>query len=161
MTTKIKGTEGVEFPDSSVQATSAVFPPGTIIDFGGAGIPAGFLRCNGVAVDRTTYAPLFAAIGIEWGAGDGSTTFNLPDFAEGESAVATTTGANLADATNGQVIDHVHPLGGTVANLSLGGTNWGNNGPLNSGVLSFTSGVSGAPAKNLAAGRKVFKLIKT
>jgi len=39
----------------------------------------GFLLCNGAAVSRTTYANLFAAIGTKFGAGDGSTTFNLPD----------------------------------------------------------------------------------
>jgi microcystin-dependent protein len=43
-------------------------------------IPAGWLACDGSAVGRTTYAALFAAIGTTWGAGDGSTTFNLPDF---------------------------------------------------------------------------------
>lgn len=42
--------------------------------------PSGYLKANGAAVSRTTYANLFAAIGIVWGAGDGSTTFNLPDL---------------------------------------------------------------------------------
>lgn len=42
--------------------------------------PAGWLKCNGAAVSRTTYATLFAAIGTTYGAGDGATTFNLPDL---------------------------------------------------------------------------------
>lgn len=42
--------------------------------------PAGWLRCYGQAVNRTTYAALFAAIGTIFGAGDGSTTFNVPDM---------------------------------------------------------------------------------
>ena len=42
--------------------------------------PAGWLKANGAAVSRTTYADLFAAIGTTFGAGDGSTTFNLPDL---------------------------------------------------------------------------------
>lgn len=42
--------------------------------------PTGWLLCNGSAVSRTTYANLFAAIGTNYGAGDGSTTFNVPDF---------------------------------------------------------------------------------
>lgn len=42
--------------------------------------PAGFLKCNGAVISRTAYAVLFAAIGIRFGAGDGSTTFNLPDL---------------------------------------------------------------------------------
>ncbi|WP_428834875.1 phage tail protein [Pseudomonas fulva] len=41
--------------------------------------PPGWLKRNGAAVSRTTYAALFAKIGTTWGAGDGSTTFNLPD----------------------------------------------------------------------------------
>ena len=42
--------------------------------------PAGFIKANGAAVSRTTYADLFAAIGTTYGAGDGSTTFALPDM---------------------------------------------------------------------------------
>jgi microcystin-dependent protein len=54
-------------------------PPGAFLDFGGPSPPTGYLMRNGAAVSRTTYAALFAAIGTWWGAGDGSTTFNLPD----------------------------------------------------------------------------------
>lgn len=43
-------------------------------------IPAGWLECNGAAVSRADYAALYAAIGTAYGAGDGATTFNLPDF---------------------------------------------------------------------------------
>ena len=42
--------------------------------------PSGYLKCNGAAVSRTTYADLFAEIGTAFGAGDGSSTFNVPDF---------------------------------------------------------------------------------
>ena len=55
-------------------------PSGSIIAFGGTIAPTGFLLCNGAAVSRTTYANLFAAIGTAYGAGNGSTTFNIPDF---------------------------------------------------------------------------------
>lgn len=43
-------------------------------------VPSGYLECNGAAVSRTTYAALFAVISTTYGAGDGSTTFNLPDY---------------------------------------------------------------------------------
>jgi microcystin-dependent protein len=46
----------------------------------GVNEPTGWLYCNGQAVSRTTYAALFSAIGTSWGAGDGSTTFNVPDL---------------------------------------------------------------------------------
>ena len=41
---------------------------------------SGYLICNGAAVSRTTYADLFSVLGTTYGSGDGSTTFNLPDF---------------------------------------------------------------------------------
>ena len=56
--------------------------PGTMIPFAGplSEVPLGYLPCNGDPVSRTTYARLFSVIGTYWGAGDGSTTFNLPDI---------------------------------------------------------------------------------
>lgn len=53
---------------------------GLLMVYGGNTPPLGFLECDGSALDRTTYADLFAAIGSIYGDGDGSTTFNLPDF---------------------------------------------------------------------------------
>jgi microcystin-dependent protein len=57
-----------------------IIPPGTIIAYGGASIPNGWLACDGSEVGRTAYPGLFAAIGTGWGNGDGSTTFRLPDL---------------------------------------------------------------------------------
>ncbi|MNJ24682.1 Tail fiber protein [compost metagenome] len=57
----------------------AAAPPGMIAPFAGPTLPAGWLKANGSAVSRTAYARLFAAIGTRYGAGDGSTTFNLPE----------------------------------------------------------------------------------
>lgn len=48
--------------------------------------PAGYLRCEGQAIDRTTFADLFAVLGSTWGAGDGVTTFNIPDM-RGKGAI--------------------------------------------------------------------------
>ena len=53
---------------------------GSIIAWGSDTIPNGFLLCDGSAVSRTTYADLFSVIGTNFGIGDGSTTFNLPDL---------------------------------------------------------------------------------
>lgn len=53
---------------------------GMVMAFAGSRPPAGWLMCDGSAVSRTTYAVLFAAIGTMYGAGDGSTTFNLPNL---------------------------------------------------------------------------------
>ncbi len=48
--------------------------------WGGSAVPAGWLACDGAAVSRATYATLFAAVGTTHGAGDGVTTFNVPDL---------------------------------------------------------------------------------
>ena len=70
-------------------------PIGAIQAFGGSSAPAGWLLCQGQAISRTTYAALFAVIGTAYGAGDGSTTFNLPDPRE---AALVGAGTNVLNA---------------------------------------------------------------
>ena len=55
-------------------------PSGAVMAFAMSTAPTGWLKANGAAVSRTTYAALFAAIGTTFGVGDGSTTFNLPEL---------------------------------------------------------------------------------
>ena len=59
---------------------NALMPAGEFILVAGTTLPTRTLLCNGAAVSRTTYSRLFAAIGTRYGAGDGSTTFNLPNL---------------------------------------------------------------------------------
>jgi hypothetical protein len=61
-------------------AVNGGVPSGAVMVFAMNSAPSGYLACNGTAVSRTTYAALFAAIGTTYGAGDGSTTFTLPDL---------------------------------------------------------------------------------
>ena len=72
----------------------ASFKTGDIIWSCRGAAPAKFLQCNGSAISRTTYAALFAAIGTTFGAGNGTTTFNLPD-ARGRAPVGAGTGTGL------------------------------------------------------------------
>jgi microcystin-dependent protein len=72
------GPQGAAGPTGPT--ASSDLPAGSIMAFAGSSAPNGWLICDGSAVNRTTYASLFAAIGSAWGNGDGSTTFNLPDF---------------------------------------------------------------------------------
>lgn len=103
-------------------------PTGVILTFGGSTVPEGFLLCNGAAISRTTYAKLFAAIGTLYGAGDGSTTFNLPDmrdkFAEGSGTytVGTAVEAGLPNITGSSFVVSVN-------------TNW----PSSSGCVDISS----------------------
>ncbi len=82
----------------------AMLPIGTILPFAGGTIPYGFLATNGAAISRTTYSALFSAIGITYGSGDGSTTFNLPliednRFLEFASTAGTKKNAGLPNIT--------------------------------------------------------------
>ena len=95
-------------------------------------IPSGWLLCNGAAISRTTYAKLFAAIGTMYGAGDGSTTFNLPDLRDrfiegaGSKALGTYLEAGLPNITG--MVDGYLGLTSTktgafsVGNISKGNT---------------------------------------
>lgn len=56
-------------------------PIGVTTAFVGATAPTGFLKCDGAAVSRVTYAALFNVIGTTYGAGNGTTTFNVPNTA--------------------------------------------------------------------------------
>lgn len=79
------------------EATVGGVPIGTVMDFGGATAPNGWLLCFGQAVSRTVYALLFAIIGTAFGTGDGSTTFNLPDLRGRASIGADNMGGTAAD----------------------------------------------------------------
>jgi microcystin-dependent protein len=117
-TTKIaNGAVTQEKLNSSV----TLVPTGAVMPFAMNSAPSGWLAADGTAVSRTTYATLFAAIGTIYGAGNGSTTFNLPDlrgyFVRGagtnsDNKASGTFGAKQADA----VIAHTHS--GTTGNDS-------------------------------------------
>lgn len=66
---------------AAVQASLVgVNPTGTILAYSSSTAPTGYLYCNGQAVDRTTYAALFALVGESYGQGNNTTTFNVPDL---------------------------------------------------------------------------------
>lgn len=80
-----------------------MIPVGIVQAFAGATTPQGWLLCDGSAVSRTDYADLYAVIGDTYGAGDGSTTFNLPNlvdkFVEGSATSGTVKSAGLPNIT--------------------------------------------------------------
>jgi len=88
------------------------------VPWSSSSVPTGFLECNGAAVSRSTYSALFAIVGTTYGAGDGASTFNVPDLQDnvamgksGTKALASTGGANTV-ASSGNV-------GGSTANATL------------------------------------------
>lgn len=88
---------------------------GSVLWFAMSTPPAGFLKANGAAVSRTTYSRLFSKISTTWGAGDGSTTFNLPDlrgeFIRGwDDARGVDSGRAFASAQSSQNLSHTHSV---------------------------------------------------
>jgi microcystin-dependent protein len=107
------GTSGnVLTSDGSGWVSSApnYVPTGGMVMWGTASAPSGYLLCNGSAVSRSTYSALFAVVGTAFGSGDGSTTFNLPDFRDRFPVGAGTTYS--ANSTGGSkdaiVVSHTH-----------------------------------------------------
>jgi len=106
MATVISGTTGIS-------ANAVQFLIGQVIFMAGANAPSGFLKCNGQLVSRTTYASLFAVIGTTYGAGNGSTTFAVPDlrgeFIRGwDDGRGVDTGRAIGSAQASQNLSHNH-----------------------------------------------------
>jgi microcystin-dependent protein len=87
-------------------------PTGGLIMWGTGTAPTGWLLCDGTAVNRTTYAALFAVVGTTFGVGDGSTTFNLPNYTN-RMPYGTTIGATGGSA-DAVVVSHTHTATSTV-----------------------------------------------
>ena len=86
-------------------APGAGVPVGTVVMYVNASPPAGWIVCGGGAVSRTTYAALFAVIGITYGPGDGTNTFNVPNMTNGVFPNASPPG------NTGGAASHQHTLG--------------------------------------------------
>lgn len=103
---------------------------GQIIDFAGSSVPTYALACDGSAVSRTTYAALFAILGTTWGAGDTTTTFNLPDLrrkvtvgsgGSGSGTLANTVGSSGGEESHvlitAELAAHTHMVTGSADNV--------------------------------------------
>jgi len=103
-------------------------PSGAVFCLAVSAVPADYLECNGAAVSRTTYAALFAVISTTYGAGNGSSTFNLPDlrgeFVRGwDNGRGVDSGRSIANSQGSQFAQHNHGVGSLdIANKSLTGT---------------------------------------
>lgn len=113
-------------------------PTGALVPYAGSAAPTEFLLCDGSAVSRSTYADLFAVCGTTYGAGNGSTTFNLPDL-RGRMPLGAGTGAGLNTSGTGAP-------SGTAQTARTRGEWGGEETHLN------TSAESGVPAHNHGPG---------
>lgn len=103
---------------------AAVEKVGTVKAFGGSSAPDGWLFCDGSAISRTTYAALFAVIGTTFGAGDGTTTFNIPQS------------CMVGNTINGDVLGNGKTLGITDGAINGGLTGYA----YGSTMLNFATG---------------------
>lgn len=137
-------------PTAAQAVIGSQIPPGAVMHFYQSAAPSGWLKANGQAVSRVTYAALFAEIGTTGGAGDGSTTFNVPDL-RGEFIRAwddsrgVDTGRANGSAQTGQNASHTHTGtadSGGAHTHTIGTSN------ANGGAVSVTQ--SGNPVANNA-----------
>lgn len=141
-----------------VTNASSGIKAGTVAFFAASSAPAGFIKANGAAVSRTTYAALFLAIGTTYGAGDGSTTFNVPDlrgefvrsFDDGRGVDS---GRGIGTAQNGAIQSHRHIVQNLTNMFTLGGgsTNvYYQSGTFNSGGETSYTGDTETRPRNVA-----------
>lgn len=142
------------YVDNAVGALTPA-PTGSVIMYGGATAPTGWLLLDGSAVSRATYADLYTVLGDTYGAGDGSTTFNLPDArgvfvrGAGSQTISGTTYTGTRGTTErDQLQGHTHNIrinGAPVYQGSTSGSganNQDNNGGGNNGQLWYNEGPS-------------------
>jgi microcystin-dependent protein len=133
--TAAAGTNTTQLATTAFVLANSGAPTGVISMWGTGTAPTGWLLCDGSAVNRTTYAALFAVISTTFGVGDGSTTFNLPNYTNRMPYGATigTTGGT-ADAV---VVSHTHGITDSGHNHSVFSS---------AGVTFFAQGSSGNAA---------------
>jgi microcystin-dependent protein len=158
-TTKIQDN-AITLAKLATELQAFLMPTGSVMHFAGDTAPTGWFICDGGAINRTTYATLFAIVGVRFGSGDGTTTFNLPDgrgrvirMVDGsagrdpDSAARTamnsggSTGNNIGSVQTDQYASHTHTVSSPL-NLQSG-TGIQSNAGIQAGSATFTTSASG------------------
>ena len=133
-----------ELVNGNFDKIDAMSITGVVQLYAGSTAPSGWLICNGQAVSRTTYAALFAVIGTTYGAGDGSTTFNVPNLVNktvrGSNSLGKTGGADTVTLSTANLPAHTHGAGSLSAKSAGGHTH--------NVMRSGSSGTNGACVQN-------------
>ena len=127
--------------------TGDTLPVGSVVEWTGTQTPQNWLLCDGREVSRTAYSELFAAIGTVWGAGDGSTSFNIPDYrdkfvlgAGGDVDLAETGGEKEVALTVEQIPPHKHQAQVSSTNGSAEAISRGTSNAIWRSLISSTGG---------------------
>ena len=142
--------EGADVPVGSIQ----MYVGGT------ADIPSGWLLCDGTAVSRTTYDALYDVIDEKYGVGDGSTTFNLPDYvsnfprgAADDAGRGTTGGSSTHTLTESEMPSHTHAISPNPHNhSSYGSTSGGAHDPYNPSSIPTPTNTGNTSLTNASTG---------
>lgn len=101
-------TDGTLITSAPTQISEIGLAVGSIVPYAGAAAPSGWLLCDGTAYSRSTYRTLFDILGTTFGAGDGSTTFNVPDLRQRFPLGTAASGTGSTLGGTGGAIDHTH-----------------------------------------------------
>lgn len=132
--------------NTALSTAQALNPTGMVIWVAMSSAPTGFIKCNGAAVSRSTYAALYAALGgasSPWGQGDGINTFNVPDlrgeFIRGwDDGRGVDSGRSFGSFQADEFKSHTHPY-----DASRGGSDYGGANPASGSPSSGTTGATG------------------
>jgi microcystin-dependent protein len=143
----------VSTANSALTFAQAINPVGAVIWVATSTAPNGFLKANGAAVSRTTYAALFAALGTQFGAGDGSSTFNVPDlrgeFIRGwDDSRGVDSGRTFGSFQADEFKSHFHAYAASRGSSDYGGSNAASGSP-SAGTTSPAGGAETRP-RNVA-----------
>lgn len=100
--------DGTHVNPPPAQISALGLPVGTTVPYIGSTVPTGWLLADGSAISRSTYKTLFDVAGTTYGAGDGETTFNLPDLRQRFPLGKAASGTGSTLGSTGGTIDHVH-----------------------------------------------------
>lgn len=160
MALELNGTTGVSLVQDGVITTAnlpvGITPAaGTLGYFGMSTAPTGWLKANGAAISRSTYADLFAAIGTTYGTGDGSTTFNIPDlrgeFPRGwDDGRGVDSGRSFGSAQSDAFKSHSHFISGFGNGSDLNGGPFADSGTRPAQYTATYTGGSETRPRNIA-----------
>jgi len=131
--------DGTLISPAPAQVSELGLPVGTIVPYAGTSVPTGWVLCDGTAYSRAAYSTLFGVVGTTYGAGDGATTFNVPDLRQRFPLGKAGSGTGSTLGASGGAIDHSHTGPSHTHTISASGTH-------THSISADGTGATGAPS---------------